>query len=423
MRTVKDKGIMRILLTFLIIMGMFAGVCRPVSGADAAEDFRTWRQMDSRWGSVAIGGSTVRSSGCYITSIAMVAVASGARDTESFDPGVFAKQLNDIGAFNQYGGLISWGSVNKVVKEISIASANLKFEASDQSGRAAELKNALDKGMYVICNVGGHWVYIDGVVGDDVYMADPAKDEVLMFEAYKNEGIQCYQLLQGKEPYSGFVPPAEISDTTTSITSTTVTVLSSNTSSTSRATTAAATTTTAAAKVTSVTEKTTVSENTTTSKSTTASTEKPSASQRPAVTTVTFTEGEYYCSGDTVKVYADKDDKKSEFFELNDGNVVKVLSVSENFGEVKIGGKKGWVDLKELVFAGPSVKLTPGDINDDGAFDAYDLALINEYIVGRARLPEGVSVLTGSEIDAADLSGDGKIDNTDVLLYLMRICN
>ena len=172
-----------------------------------------------------------------------------------------------------------------------------------------------------------------------------------------------------------------------------------------------------------MTEKTTVSENTTTSKSTTASTEKPSASQRPAVTTVTFTEGEYYCSGDTVKVYADKDDKKSEFFELNDGNVVKVLSVSENFGEVKIGGKKGWVDLKELVFAGPSVKLTPGDINDDGAFDAYDLALINEYIVGRARLPEGVSVLTSSEIDAADLSGDGKIDNTDVLLYLMRICN
>lgn len=420
MRTVKDKGILRILLAFLIIMGMFAGVCRPVNGADAAEDFRTWRQMDSRWGSVAIGGSTVRSSGCYITSIAMVAVASGARDTDSFDPGVFARELNAIGAFNPYGGLSSWGSVNKVVKEISIASENLKFKASDQSGRAAELKAALDKGMYVICNVGGHWVYIDGVVGDDVYMADPAKDEVLMFKAYKNEGLQCYQLLQGKEPYSGFVPPVSVSDTTTAVTSTTVTVLTSNTSSSSETTAA---TTTAASKVTSVTEKTTASENTSTSQNTTASTEKTATSQRPAVTTVTFTEGEYYCSGDTVRIYADMADKKSVLYELCDGNVVKVLSVSGNFGEVMIGGRKGWADLRELVFAGPYVKLTVGDINDDGVFDAYDLTLINEYILGKARLPEGVSVLTGSEMDAADLSGDGKIDNTDVLLYLMRICN
>lgn len=173
MRTVKDNGISKLLLTFLMIIGILAGAYRPVHSAHAAEDFRLWRQMDSRWGNTAIGGSNVRKSGCYITSIAMVAVASGARNTTDFDPRVFAKQLNDIGAFNSSGGLSSWASVNKVVKEISIDSANLSFKSTDQKGKAAEIKAALDKGSYIICNVGGHWVYIDGVIGDDVYMADP----------------------------------------------------------------------------------------------------------------------------------------------------------------------------------------------------------------------------------------------------------
>jgi hypothetical protein len=204
MRTVKDNGIMRLLLTFLIIVGVMAGVYRPSQTAKAAEDFRLWRQMDSRWGNTAIGGSNVRRSGCYITSIAMVAVASGARDTSSFNPGVFAQQLNNIGAFNSSGGLSSWASVNKVVNEISIDSANLSFKSSDRKGKAAEIKAALDKGSYVICNVGGHWVYIDGVIGDDVYMADPAKDDILMFDAYSNANITVYQLLKGKKPYSGF---------------------------------------------------------------------------------------------------------------------------------------------------------------------------------------------------------------------------
>ena len=151
MRTEKDNGIMRLLLTLLIVLGVMAGVYRPSQTAKAAEDFRLWRQMDSRWGNTAIGGSNVRRSGCYITSIAMVAVASGARDTSNFDPGVFAQQLNNIGAFNSSGGLSSWASVNKVVKEISIDSANLNFKSSDQKGKAAEIKAALDKGSYVIC--------------------------------------------------------------------------------------------------------------------------------------------------------------------------------------------------------------------------------------------------------------------------------
>lgn len=403
MQKAKEKGILCFLLALLMSVGVFAGVFTPRKYALAAEDFRTWRQLDERWGDTAIGGTTVRKSGCYITSIAMVAVASGARDTKSFDPGIFAKQLNDMGAFSSGGALMAWASVTKAVPEISIATANLSFKSSDQKGKAAEMKAYLDKGMYVICNVGGHWVYIDGIIGDDVYMADPAKDDILMFEAYKNAGITCYQALNGKNKYSGFTPLK----TKTDETKTSVTSSLSTTSTNSAVTTSAVSTSVSTTTVTS------------TAKAAVSSSVTKAVSAAPKE----YKTGEYYCiSAETVKVYADIKDTKTEIASLEYGNIVNIISVSGSYGEVMIGGKKGWTDLSKLEYAGSEKKLSAGDINGDGSADAYDLALVNEYITSRERLPEGVSVLTGREAKAADLSGDGEINNADVLLYLMLIC-
>ena len=126
MHKANETGIRCLLMTLLIAIGVFSGVFTTQRYALAAEDFRTWRQLDERWENTAMGGTTVRKSGCYITSIAMVAVASGACDTTDFDPGVFAKKLNDMGAFSSGGALIAWASVNKAIPEISIATANIK---------------------------------------------------------------------------------------------------------------------------------------------------------------------------------------------------------------------------------------------------------------------------------------------------------
>ncbi|WP_028516470.1 dockerin type I repeat-containing protein [Ruminococcus flavefaciens] len=412
MQKAKAKGILCFLLTLLMFAGVFAGVFTPRKYALAAEDFRMWRQLDDRWGNTAMGGTTVRRSGCYITSIAMVAVASGARDTDSFDPGVFAKQLNDMGAFSSGGALIAWASVNKAIPEISIATANISFKSGDQKGKAAEMKEYLDKGMYVICNVGGHWVYVDGIIGDDVYMADPAKDDILMFEAYNNAGINCYQALKGKNPYSGFTPlktnTAEVATSASSSTATTATTVTA--ASTTKA--AVSTVKTSAATSTSVAKTTVTSAKTTVA----ASTSKAAPKE--------YKTGEYYCTSDEkIDIYADIKDTKSVIAALEYGNVVNIISVNGSYGEVSIDGKKGWISLDKLEYADSDKKLSAGDINGDGSADAYDLALLNEYIISREKLPEGISVLTSQEIKAADLSGDEIINNTDVLLYLMLICN
>lgn len=371
MRKIKFKGITAVLIVLFAVMAVISGAFAPGLSVNAAEDFRLWRQNDERWGSEPIGGSTIRQSGCYMTSIAMVAAASGARDTESFDPGIFARELNKINAFNQWGGLASWGSINKVVEEVSITSKNLSFTSDDQSGKAAEIKKRLDEGSYVICNVGGHWVYIDGVIGDDVYMADPAKDEILMFEAYRNENITIYQTLKGKEPYSGFEP---LYDPRKEVEEGTV----------------------------SVPDALKVSDG--------ADTEK------------VYKTGEYCCKESNALVYAESGSKSRSVAVLSRGNVVNVVKVSGGFGEIKIDGRAGWIEL-DCFGASNNKVLEVGDINDDGVSDEYDLAVINEYLSSLDELPEGVSVLTESEVAAADINGDGAVDNTDVLMFLMLVCN
>ena len=448
--TVTNKGIIGILLACVMLIGMIAGVYSPTEKAHAAEDYRTWSQKDERWAYTPLGGSTVKESGCYITSIAMVAAASGARDTESFNPGVFAQQLNNIGAFSWDGSLMYWASVNAVIPEVKIETANLYFNSGSRESKASEMKSWLDKGMYVICNVGGHWVYVDGISGADVIMADPAKTETYLYNAYSD--ILCYQVLSGKNPYGSHNEPAtteavtttssETTTTTTSASTTTTTETSSSTTTTSTTSKETSTTTiatTAPAEVTATAEATTMraavitapfavleksadtrSEETQTTEATTttaASTEAETTSTTEAET------GEYFYSGsETASVYSEMNSESTVITSLRNGDIVSVTRTVGEYGCINISGTDAWVKMSELEYAGESRDLEAGDINGDGEINAVDLALLNEYIRNAADLPEGVSTLRRCEIEAADVSGDGAINSSDVLIFLMLIC-
>lgn len=91
-------------------------------------------------------------------------------------------------------------------------------------------------------------------------------------------------------------------------------------------------------------------------------------------------------------------------------------------GCIQLGAELGWIDMDKLVYAGAPISLTKGDVNNDKLVDKLDLALLNEYIASLSILPDGVSLLRECEVTAADMTGDGIADNSDVLAYLSLIC-
>lgn len=351
------KSMLSVVLAMLTFLGIIAGTytvpaAHAAEETAATEDYHLWRQMDPRWADVAIGGSTIRRSGCLVTSIAILAAHSGTRDPNTFNPGTFANDMSALGGFTSGGAIASWATITQVLPEVRVVDYT-SFKSSDQAGKAAEIKARMDQGYYVVVNVNWHWVFVEGVVGDDVYMIDPAKDDVLMFDAYDNANIIEYEVFTGKNPPPAFSAPVEGS---------------------------------------------------------------------------VYETGEYcYTGEDDLDVYAAGTNATNSdpVAQLRNGHIVNVIAINADNGSkgyAMVNGIRVWLDLTQFTYAVPDDVLTSGDINSDGAVDCYDLALVNEYIKSLTYLPDGVSILSSCEIEAADINGDGIVDNADILGYLELVC-
>lgn len=160
--------------------------------ASADESYQSWRQGDSRWGSMRLGGSgyTMSNSGCAATALSMLMVHSGSITDSSFTPATLCTFFNNNGGFSSRGD-ISWGVSNKLASSFSFEGYGT-LSSSSVSGKADEIQKYLDAGYYIILGVksGGHWVAVDKVDGDKVYVFDPANGKhVNVFDAYSNSGI------------------------------------------------------------------------------------------------------------------------------------------------------------------------------------------------------------------------------------------
>ncbi len=105
------------------------------------------------------------------------------------------------------------------------------------------------------------------------------------------------------------------------------------------------------------------------------------------------------------------------------GQIVEILSTTDDIGLIQLGAEQGWVDMRKLTFTGCADSRRKGDINGDGLIDCHDLALLEEYLLSLTELPDGISILRECEISAADINDDGSVDNNDVIYYLSAICN
>lgn len=365
-----DKFFSIVIAAVILIEGIFISL-NPIR-AIAADNYRLWRQWDSRWGSIYLGSSTdtMARSGCLVTAIAILAVHSGTKDPETFNPGTLVTSLNNVGAFDSGGAIASWAKVTEVIPEIKFVKSG-SFSSSTQSGKAAEILAVINQGYYVICNVGGHWVFIEGVSGSDVYMIDSAKDDIKMFSAYSNSNITSWQAYTGKNPPNNIIGPLQSSTTTTTTTTTSTT--------------------------------------TTTTTTTTAP--------------VYYEKGEYYYLGNGYVCAYSSSTGNSVADYVWKGSVVNITLTENGRGRFNLNDGFGWIDMRQLVYAGSCETHQKGDINNDGQISISDLALLNEYLKSRSELPNGISILRECEIKAADINGDGTVDNLDVQEYLAIICS
>lgn len=351
-------------LCFMIPTASSADCIPDDVSADFSEDvsiydeYLSWSQLDERWGDTPMGYSNIRSSGCLLTSLAIMAVHSdsiddeamanmGITDIEQFNPSVLADAYTSVNGFTSGGAIASWGTVHKLIPQIEWGNDSY-FENTEKSAVADEIRSMNNEGWHIIARVvtsygGWHWVYIQGVTDDDnIIMSDPAKEESDLYSAYP-DGLQGeYWILKGKNPPS----------------------YSSNTN---------------------------------------GSTENPE---------------EYFIqNSEPVTVYSESGNASAV---LTAGSVVSISEYNGNLGLIESSDFTGWIDVSLLTETEKAEQMK-GDINNDGKVDKYDVALLNTYLQQKELLPDGVSTLSASELSAADINGDGSVNSGDVIAYIRTI--
>lgn len=153
-------------------------------------EFSEWKQFDPRWSSVNIGSSTLQSSGCLVTSIAIQMQRSGTVTIQDFNPGTFANELTKNGGFSSGGGLL-WDPLRKTMREITndkFRDVNLEYQLSGtKETKINTLNSFINSGKLLVIGVKneGHWVAIDRIEGNNVFMFDPG-------DSYAKEVSQKY---------------------------------------------------------------------------------------------------------------------------------------------------------------------------------------------------------------------------------------
>ena len=156
------------------------------SSASVTGEYGSWKQCKQSWSSIRLGQSskTICDVGCYITSISIQMAASGTKiNSKEFNPGVLVQYLGTNNAFGSDGSLMSFAWSNLAPSFKFYTSVGLEGTTNQ---KAATIKSYQDQGYYVIirAKTHQHWVALDRVVGDEVYMFDPASNATNLWDTY-----------------------------------------------------------------------------------------------------------------------------------------------------------------------------------------------------------------------------------------------
>lgn len=164
-----------------------------------AGEASTWKQADPRWSNVYIGPVNMGGYGCLVTSISIQFARTGTVNLPDFNPGIFANELTKRGGFDNVGNL-QWLPLKNTLTDLS----NGKFEAVNldyalygtKQNKIDTLQQFINSGYLLVVGVNweGHWVAVNKIENNEVYIFDPAgANYQTITEGYSWEGVKKVQ--------------------------------------------------------------------------------------------------------------------------------------------------------------------------------------------------------------------------------------
>ena len=185
--------------------------CVDSSSSAASGNYVAWKQTDSQWSSIVLGGGTDQSRsigkiGCLATSISMLIAKSGTVDSitdsdlkANFNPGTFVEAMNKVGGFDS-GGNLQWYKVSSVAPSFSYSgTTNLSGLTKDEKLKTIKEKTSQTNTYCVLEVKGGqgqHWVAVDSVSDSGVKMMDPGSKATDLWKQYdwnRTSRIDCFK--------------------------------------------------------------------------------------------------------------------------------------------------------------------------------------------------------------------------------------
>ena len=168
---------------------MWASAIYGVYGSSG--EIATWKQKGREWSNIRIGNTnkTIGDVGCLVTSVSILIKKSGVptKDIYPFNPGTFVTALNNVYGFD--GANLQYGPISKVVPGF-VYQDRVMLKGKTKQEKLSIIRKYQESGYYLAAEVAGatetsqHWVAIDNVVGDKIYMLDPGSEATDMWAQY-----------------------------------------------------------------------------------------------------------------------------------------------------------------------------------------------------------------------------------------------
>lgn len=172
----------------------------------AAGPFTSWKQNTPSWKDIIIvGNSTIENIGCLTTSVSIQVARSGVTTPlgEDFNPGTLVSQYRD--RLYSSKGNWQWHQLQTIIPDFVYSPEGNRggLLSFSNSAVASTIVGQINDGCYLVAEVkshlGGknqHWVAIDTVQGDEVYILDPKSncETISQCPKYKISQSICYKV-------------------------------------------------------------------------------------------------------------------------------------------------------------------------------------------------------------------------------------